>query len=173
MTSPPLRVSPPPPGFARIRFVTQETSLFGRLIRWRTMSQVSHAECVLPNGTIIAALSDRSVRNVPGDYDTTSTSQIFVDVLMPPNDLKRWVAYLWSRVGRPYDWTAIYGEAMHLNWRAPCGFICSMLCALSLREAGTFSRPLSEEAHKLSPRDVLLILSAHPAARIHPKEVRK
>ena len=172
MTSPPLRVSPPPPGFARIRFVTQETSLFGRLIRWRTMSRVSHAEAVLPNGTIIAALSE-GVRNVPGDYDTTSTSQIFVDVLMPPNDLNRWVTYLWSRVGRPYDWSAIYGEALHLNWRRPGGFICSMLCALSLRESGTFPHPLSDPAHEITPRDLLLILSAHPAARVHPLEKRK
>jgi hypothetical protein len=172
LTSPPLRVSPPPPGFARIRFVTQETSLFGRLIRWRTMGQVSHAECVLPNGTIIAALSE-GVRNVPGDYDTTSTSQIFVDVLMSPDDVKRWVAYLWSRVGRPYDWDAIYGEALHLDWRRPGGFICSMLCALSLREAGTFMRPLSEPAHEITPRDLLLMLSAHPAARVHPLEKRK
>jgi hypothetical protein len=137
------------------------------------MGEVSHAEAVLPNGTIIAALSDRGVRNVPGDYDTTSTSQIFVDVLMPPDDLKRWVAYLWSRVGRPYDWTAIYGEALHLNWRKPGGFICSMLATLSLRESGTFSHPLSERAHEITPRDLLLVLSAHPAARVYPLETRK
>ena len=171
MTSKPLLVPRPPPGYARIRFTTQKDSLFGRLIRWRTMGQVSHAECVLQNGTIISALSD-GVRNVPGDYDTTSSSQIFVDVLMPPNDLKRWESYLWSRVGRPYDWDAIYGMALHLNCRKPGGMICSMLAALSLRESKTFPERLSEPAHEITPRDLLLMLSAHPAATIHPKETR-
>ena len=171
MTSPPLPVPCPQPGYARIRFTTQDDSLFGRLIRWRTMGQVSHAECILQDGSIIAALSD-GVRNVPGDYDTTSTSQIFVDVLMPPDDLKRWEAYLRSRVGRPYDWDAIYGEALHLNWHRPGGMICSMLAALSLRESRTFKSRLSEPAHEITPRDLLLMLSAHPAAIVHAMQTR-
>ncbi len=172
MTSPPLLVPRPQPGYARLRFTTEDDSLFGRLIRWRTMGQVSHAECVLPDGSIIAALS-QGVRNVSGDYDKTSTSQILVDVLMPSDDHKRWVAYLWSRVGRPYDWDAIYGEALHLNWRRHGGMICSMLVALSLRESHTFKSRLSEPAHEISPRDLLLMLSAHPAAIVHAMQIRK
>ncbi len=169
----PLIVPRPPPHHARLRFVTQEHNLFGRLIRWRTMAKVSHAECVLPDGSIIAALSDRGVVHVDGDYDTTSTMQIFVDLPLFDTDLLRWIAYLRSRIGRPYDWDSIYGEALFLDWRFPGGMVCSMLAALSLREAGVFPRPLSEPAHEISPRDLLLILSAHPAAIIHPPETRK
>jgi hypothetical protein len=134
------------------------------------MGEVSHVEMVLPDGSIISALSDRGVCHVEGDYDTTSTMQIFVDFPLADLDFLRWIAYLRSRLGRPYDWDSIYGEALFLDWRRPGGMICSMLAALSLREAGVFPRPLSEPAHEISPRDLLLMLSAHPSAIIHPKE---
>jgi hypothetical protein len=171
--SQPLIVSRPPPRTARFRFVTQEQSSFGRLIRWRTMGEVSHVEMVLPDGSIISALSDQGVCHVEGDYDTTSTMQIFVDFPLHDLDLLRWVAYLRSRIGRPYDWNAIYGEALFRDWRRPGGMICSMLAALSAREAKIFPRPLSERAHEISPRDLLLMFSGHPSAIIHPKEERK
>ena len=164
-------VRPAPPGYIRLRFTTSRLGMFGRLIRWRTMSYVSHVEGVLADGAIIAALSE-GVRHKAGDYDTTSTSQVFVDVLAPEESRKKWEAYLWSRVGRPYDWDAIAGVALHLDWRRPGGFICSMLMALSLREAGVFRKPLSERAHEITPRDLLLVLSAHPAAIVHETETR-
>ena len=173
MTSLPLSVSPAPPGYVRLRFTTSRLGMFGKLIRWRTMGYISHVEGVLSDGSIIAALASEGVRHKSADYDATSTSQIFVDVLMPADSRKKWEAYLWSRVGRPYDWDAIAGQALHLDWRRPGGFICSMLMALSLREAGVFRRPLSERAHEITPRDLLLVLSAHPAAIVHETETRK
>ena len=118
------------------------------------------------DGTIIASLIGKGVVRFAGDYDTTSTSQIFVDVAMSDHQLDVWEKYLKSRLGRPYDMSAIYGIALHIDWRHPGGFICSMLQTLALRVAGVFPRPLSETAHKITPRDLLLILSAHPAATI-------
>jgi hypothetical protein len=53
---------------------------------------------------------------------------------------------------------------LHMNLRTPGAFICSEDATLALRESGTFKRPLSEKAHRVSPRDLLLVLSAHPAA---------
>lgn len=169
----PLIVPKPPSGVARLRFVQTKGSWLSTLIDWRTMAQVSHVEAVMPDGSIIAALMGEGVVRKPGDYDTTSTSQILVDVAMSAHALSLWKCYLESRIGRPYDFDAIMGIALHLNWRQRRGFICSMLQTLALRWACVFPVPLSEPAHEVTPRDLLLVLSAHPAAIIHPKEEMK
>jgi hypothetical protein len=166
--SQPLIVTPPLPGMIRIRFVATKGDWLSSLIEWREMGSVSHCEAVLPSGEIIAALIGEGVVRKPADYDKTSTSQIFVDIEPPPGGLDRWTCYLESRLNRPYDMDAILGFVLHTDRRKRGGMICSMLMALSLahNEAGVFPRPLSERAHKISPRDLLLILSAHPAATI-------
>jgi hypothetical protein len=168
-----LKVPLPPPGMARLRFVTTEHNWLSKLINFREMGAVSHVEAVMPDGSIIASLIGEGVVRRPNDYDTTSTSQTFVDVEMSDFALHKWETYLESRIGRPYDLDAIAGIALMVDWRHPGGFICSMLQTLGMREAGVFAHPLSERAHKITPRDLLLILSAHPSATVHPKEDAK
>jgi hypothetical protein len=153
--------------------VTRQGDWLSTLINWREMGKVSHVEAVMPNGSIIAALIGEGVVRKPADYDKTSTSQIFVDVAMSSYALDLWMGYLESRLHRPYDMDAIVGIALHLNWRQRGGFICSMLQTLALRQACTFPVPLSEPAHEVTPRDLLLMLSAHPSAKVHPVETRK
>ena len=160
-----LIARPPMPGYARLRFVSSERNWLSELIRWRTMGEVSHVENVLRDGSIIGAYGD-GVKQIPGDTDLGYTTQRFVDILMTQDSLDRWESYLKSRIGRPYDYSAIAGFLVHANWRHRRAFICSMLSTLSLRPPGTFPRPLAVPAHEVSPRDLLLTLSAHPAAKI-------
>jgi hypothetical protein len=161
-----LLVPVPPADVIRLRFTDSSRGIFGKLIRWQTLGHVSHVEAVLPDGTIIAALAGIGVSELPCDYDQTSTSQTFVDIPSTEDQVFRWVKYLHSRRGRPYDWEAIAGLALHTGWRMKGGLICSMLQTLALREAGVFPRPLSEPAHEITPRDLLLILSAYPGLTI-------
>jgi len=155
-----MLVLKPPANVIQLRFTDSSSGIFGRLIRWRTMGNVSHVEAVTSGGVIIAALSGKGVVELPLDYDKTSTSQIFVDIPATDWQIRWWEKYLCSRIGRPYDWDAIAGLALHTGWRRKGGFICSMLQALALREAKVFPHPLSEPAHEITPRDLLLMLSA-------------
>jgi hypothetical protein len=134
------------------------------------MGDVSHVEAVMADGSIIAALMGEGVCHKPGDYDQVSTEQIFVDIIMPFHNQDRWREYLLSRVGRPYDFEAIAGEALHINLRRRGGFLCSALQTLALRVARFFPRPLSVPSHEITPRDLLLILSAMPGVTIHPTD---
>ena len=170
--SSPLIVPVPPPGVARLRFVTTKGNWLSRLINWREMSKVSHVEAVMQDGSIIAALLKEGVVRKPGDYDTTSTSQQFVDIAMSPEAYERWERYLINRLGRPYDLDALVGIAFHIDFRRRSAFICSMLQTLAVRASLIFPVPLSEAAHEVTPRDLRLILSAHPAATIYPVEIR-
>lgn len=164
MTSP-LIARPPMPGYLRLRFVATKNNWLSNLIRWETNGTVSHVESVLPDGSIIGAYFG-GVKQIPGDSDLSYTSQIFVDVIAPQDSIDKWVAYLTSRIGRKYDFFAALGFMLHMNIRTPGAFICSMDATLALRASETFKRPLSEHAHRVSPRDLLLILSAHPAATV-------
>lgn len=166
----PLLVPIPPPGYARLRFTNRSNGLLSQLIDWATFGSASHVEAVLSDGSIIAALMSEGVCHKPGDYDQVSTEQTFVDVLMPRSGRDRWLRYLLSRVGRPYDFEAVAGEALHINWRRRGGFICSMLQTLALREAFVFPHPLSIPAHEITPRDLLLVLSAMPGVTIFETE---
>ena len=142
----------PPPGYLRLRFVTTKNNWLSNLIRWETQGTVSHVESILPSGDIIGAYLD-GVKQIPGGTDLGYTSQIFVDVLAPHAAIDKWVAYLKSRVGRKYDFLAALGFLLHMNIRTPGAFICSMDAILALRESGPFPRPLSEPAHRISPRE--------------------
>jgi hypothetical protein len=160
-----LVARPPLPGYLRLRFVTTEHNWLSNLIRWETQGTVSHVESILPGGDIIGAYLD-GIKQIPGDSDLGYTSQIFVDVEASQEAIDKWVRYLKSRVGRKYDFLAALGFMLHMNIRTPGAFICSMDATLGLRISGTFPRPLSEPAHRVSPRDLLFALSAHPAATI-------
>jgi hypothetical protein len=172
MTSAPLVVSPPPPGYARVRAVTSN-DFIADIIEIGTRAHFDHIETVLPDGSIIAAHAAGGVRHQPADYDTSSMAQQFIDIPMSPDMLAKWVAYLESRVGCAYDFGAILDFILDVDEHVDVAYICSALTILSLRDIGVIPNPLSEPAHKISPRDVVLILSSWPNTILHPIEIRR
>lgn len=171
--SAPLIVPPPPPGCARVRLVTQQGDIISSIIEIGTRGWMDHAESVMPDGSIIAAHAESGVGRHPADYDTASTAQQFIDVPMSPPMLAAWQAYLESRIGAKYDMGAIVGfvtglDRFHIN----TDYICSALTILSFRHCGAIPHPLAELAHRISPRDVALVLSSWPDAVVHPVEYR-
>jgi len=165
-----MLVAAPPPGYARVRAVTSQ-DLVAWFIEIGTRAKWDHVEAVLPDGSIIAAHAQGGVQRCVSGYDTETTAQIVLDVPMAPDMLAKWVAYLESRIGAPYDMGAIvefvsgFG-ALHVN----ADYICSALTILSFRHSGTIQNPLAEGAHMFSPRDVVLVLSALPGVVVRPVE---
>jgi hypothetical protein len=154
--SAPLVVPPAPAGHLRIRLVTDENDPLAFLIRTDTLSQVSHAEVVLRDGTIVGAYGD-GVQHRPGDYDTGSTAQMFVDI--PHPDVDAWETFLLGKVGTPYDYAAIAGFALHADMHTPGHTICSALVADALRHVGIVSKKQFKPDHMTSPSDLALALS--------------
>lgn len=168
--SAPLIVPPPPDNVARLRFVTDGSNLLAEAIRFDTMAIVSHVEAILPD-CIIGAYGNGVVAQA-FDFDTGSTSQIFVDIQLWSRELNEWRAYLKGMIGTPYDYAAIAGFVTHTDQHEKNHVICSALQTLALRHVGFFSRPLFEPAHMISPRDLLLMLSARNEPKIHSIEMR-
>lgn len=171
--SAPLVVTRAPPGFARLRFVVDSEDPLSLGTLWETDSQrASHVEAVVSEG-IIGAYMQTGVALRPIDYDTTSTSQTFVDIALV--DVEKWEAALKSHRGEPYDFLAIAGFVAHRDLHMRGHVICSALQTLVLRDIGFFKKPLTEAAHRVSPRDLLLMLSgmAGDGVIVHPVERRE
>ena len=167
-----LIVPLPPHNTARLRFVTTEKSTIGKLIRiGGNEGQVSHVEGVLADGSIVAAHLWEGVRHLAGNYDTTSTLQILVDIPMSAEMYARWRAGLLKHVGYAYDWKAILGFAFHNKaLHDPHALICSALQLDELRACGHYARPLAQAYHAIDPLTLLLMQQADARTIIHATE---
>jgi hypothetical protein len=172
----PLAIPVPPPNTARLRFVTTKRSLMGRLIRFReTEGEVSHAEAVMADGTIIGAYSPGGVLRQPNDFDKTSTLQIFVDLPMTPEMYGHWRDGLQYRVDQKwgYDTKAIFGFAffdgkLHDAHKVICSAL--QVDMLSHGHCKWWTRPFEFKYHSIDPATLLLMCQADERTIIHPAE---
>lgn len=154
----------------RLRFVTGG-ELFSSAIRLQEGFWASHVEAVMPDGRLLGAHIAGGVLARKADYDKGQwTKQLFVELPVEQASADAFHAYLISRLNRPYDMAAIVGFVLHRDEHTERGFICSALQTMALRDCGYFATPLVEPAHKISPRDLLLILSGRVPV-LHDPEI--
>lgn len=150
----------------KLKFVDTNDNLVSRVIRGAELGLAySHVEAVTPNGQYLGALSDGGVQSRPSTYDTTWSQQLFVDVPATDPQAAAFYAFLQSKIGLPYDFTAIEemadgaltGEAP--DWSAANAYICSALQTAALLTAGLIkSAPAT--VRLATPRDVLVACAA-------------
>lgn len=117
----------------------------------------SHVELKVATG-YLGAMLQGGVAIRPVGYDKgTIAGEFFVTV---PCDAAKVEAYARSKLGTPYDWKAIVDFVVPLGWNQPDDFICSSLMALALMVGGAFAGSLCVPSWQISPRDLLLTLSA-------------
>lgn len=149
----------------KVRFCRQRNSLVSAAIVGRENIAMpftpSHVEALSEDGTgYYGAHVDGGVRLRPIGYDaTTLYHELILDLGDSPDDAKAF-AYMKSKLGQPYDWTSIIDFLLPENWHQMNHLICSAFMALTLRARGYFPYPLAVPAHMISPRDLLLVLSA-------------
>lgn len=149
----------------RIRFVTGNDFVSNAIRVGERDGWCTHAEAVLPDGSLLGAHIDGGVQIRPAGYDkATMTRELIVDlsgypgIVMGDNTDGRFLAFLQAQVGKPYDVTAIAGLALDRNWREDDSWFCSELMAAALEKCG-YLPPLSSADNHISPRDLLLVLS--------------
>lgn len=145
----------------RLRFVTCHDPI-SQGIRLRENFWASHVEAVTPEGKYLGAHCDGGVQARPVDYDAPILQQeLFVDLAeTAPGQGDEFYAFLNRHIGEPYDFESILGFLVpDIPAHQPQHVICSALQALALRQCRWFAAPLVEPAHKITPRDLLLIIS--------------
>lgn len=148
-------------GAVTLRFVNG-TEFSSKLIELRENTALpfapSHVELALPEG-YLGALLNGGVQLRPHGYDKgTYSNELFVDV--PCADANAGVDYAKSKLLRGYDWAAILDYAVPTNFHLDHDFICSALMADTLQAGKAFPGTLAVPTYLISPRDLLLLVSA-------------
>jgi uncharacterized protein YycO len=144
----------------RLRFVTCNDPISAGIRAAEYGFWASHAEAVMPDGTLLGAHYDGGVQARAADYDHGKFSQdLIVQLPAAPEMADAFHSFLRSQLGKPYDVQAILAFVTRRNWQEAEAWFCSELQAAALVACGWFSAPLATEFNHITPRDLLLIIS--------------
>lgn len=125
-------------------------SFYSQVIKLATWSRWNHVAFVLESGEVLGALS-QGVCITPIDYAGTRVEFFDVDC---PNFNWDWLR---AQLGKPYDWTAIAGLAMHRDWREDDSWFCSELLAAAF-EHSDYPLLRADHLNRITPRDISMSL---------------
>jgi uncharacterized protein YycO len=126
-------------------------------IRRYSHSEFSHVDLVLPNGQLLGARLEGGVRIREAGYAAWSKTLV---VTLETERAGAVYDAAFTQLGKPYDRWAIAAFALGRDWRDDGAWYCSELIAWALEQAGFFPRPLWLPVAKITPGDLLLVLSA-------------
>lgn len=149
----------------RIRFVTCNDWISDGIHLYEHDGWATHAEAVMPDGSLLGAHLQGGVEIRPAGYDKSTMKRELIVDLPPFEDADhpwgmedRFYNFLRAQIGKPYDSTALVGLALDRDWHQADSWFCSELQAAALEECGYCPRLASLNSH-ISPRDLLLGLS--------------
>ncbi len=143
-----------------LRFVTCNDPISAAIRVGEYGFWASHAEALMPDGTLLGAHYDGGVQARPRGYDAAIMErELYVKLPCSVTIEAAFLNFLRAQLGKPYDLEAIAGLVAERDWRSPDSWYCSELQAAALESSGCFL-PLAAGAAKITPRDLLLIVSA-------------
>ncbi len=152
---------------------SRSTELVSLLIAKACRSDFSHVDAVLEDGSLLGASDSpkapvikgnpRGVAIRPPDYQPFAIRRM-AHIYVPVRVEMRFYAILHSQLGEPFD-----NSAMHAvfsgrpntgrDWKDESAWFCSELKAWSLEEAGAFDVPPIISKDRVTPPDLLLMIS--------------
>jgi hypothetical protein len=148
-----------------IRFVTCDDAVSNGIRKYEYGYWATHAEALMPDGTLLGAHADGGVLARSHDYDANKfTREEYVSIRATPEQTDSFHSFLRSQLGKPYDFAAIEAFAAspivgERDWQSPDSWFCSELQAAALSHCGVFPPRLATEFNHITPRDLLLIVS--------------
>jgi hypothetical protein len=123
-----------------------------------------HTEALMPDGTLLGAHWDGGVQARAHDYDAGQyTKDLYVSIPTTAEMTDAFHSFLRAQLGKPYDVEAIAAFVAGRDWQKPDAWFCSELQAAALAHCGWFTSALAEQFNKITPRDLLLIVSGRVA----------
>lgn len=126
----------------------------------------THCDAVTPDGTLLGAARD-GVKDRPGAYDAGHFSQeMFLEVNATVEQEQIFYAFLGSQIGKPYDfWAVISFIFPSRDWQEFDHWDCSELLGTALAECGILPKQMAVKFSRITPRDLLLLISTQTWAR--------
>lgn len=125
------------------------------LITWFSAGKYSHVDCIMEDGTLFGARSDKIGNIPPGVYDRPPNYKIFtrklvIELPCSEEQEKKFYEFLFLQNGKPYDKTAIKAFFFHRDWRADDSWFCSELIVAALEYAGIILQ-IGAEVNQITP----------------------
>lgn len=144
----------------RIRFVDGKDVVAAGISAAEYGFWAIHTEALMPDGTLLGAHWNGGVLARPIGYDAAArTKELIVEIDADQAMADKFHAFMRAQLGKPYDVQAIAAFATGRDWQQPGAWFCSELVAAALVDCGWFAQPLATEFNKITPRDLLLIVS--------------
>lgn len=144
---------------------SRQSGFFSWLISYFAHGEYSHVDAVEKDGRLYGSRSDicaevkAGVQSRPDSYGKfIATKRVTLTITDEQAD-KFW-DFMYNQRGKPYDKMAILAFAIDRNWREDDSWYCSELVASGLEYCDFFAHPLCVRAAKITPDDLLLVLSA-------------
>lgn len=148
------------------------TGLTSRIIEYFGHGvSVSHVDTVMPDGRLLGARNDK-IGNVPAgvqlrDPSYTGTEAVLrINIAMPGDMMQDYLNFITEQLGKPYDKLGIVSFFLGRNWDDLDSWFCSELVAAGLVKCGYFKYPLATPSNKITPPDLLLLLSVQDRVKI-------
>lgn len=144
----------------KLRFVTCHDIVSAAIRTAEFGFWASHVEAVIPDGRLLGAHFKGGVQaRMPG-YDADDvTRQLFITLPATAEMDIAFHVFLEGQLGKPYDVDAIAALVAERDWAKPDAWFCSELIAAGLRHCGWFASDLAVGFAKITPRDLMLIIS--------------
>jgi hypothetical protein len=152
---------------------SRSTENISKLIAWACRSPFSHVDAVLDDGNLLGASDSPNAPVITGnpsgvairppDYQPFAIRRI-AHVYVPARVEARFYDILRSQLGEPFDNSAMHAVfSSHVSdprdWKDESAWFCSELKAWSFEEAGALDVPPLISKNRVTPPDLLLIIS--------------
>lgn len=132
----------------------------GAVIRAATWSWADHVGFKISPTHVLDALPQYGVSvRVPTDDDGRTE---YYRVLAPDSVLQAAVDYAYTQIGKPYDWSGVFGIGVHRDWHCDGKWFCSELVAGALAKVG-FHLLRTDHLNRITPGHILMSPLIAPA----------
>ncbi len=120
----------------KILFTTRKKHIPAMLLRILTLSKFSHMAVLLDDNTVIEAVAFKGVIRDSFENFTERYDRIIIqDLILPKEEAA--TTFLINQVGKPYDWTAIFGIVFRNGkWTDLDSWFCSELVEATIKAGG-------------------------------------
>lgn len=144
---------------------SRQSGFISWLISYFAHGIYSHVDAVEATGWLYGARSDicgkipAGVQSRPDGYAKFVVTKRVTIPITDEQEKEFW-AFVYGERNKPYDKMAILAFAIDRNWREDDSWYCSELAARALEVCKFFSFRLAVPDAKITPDDLLLVLSA-------------
>lgn len=116
---------------------------------WSHLAIVEDAETVIDSTFSGGGVRRRRLVEIVAEYSAIEEAEV------PLADEQAALEFARAQIGKPYDWTAIFGFVLRRNWAEPDAWFCNELFEAAAVAGG--SKRFRDRLSRITPRDSWMV----------------